>query len=651
MRLGRIHLQNFGPYEDAEVVFDEPLAIFRADNASGKTKLSEAIQLSVTEICHGVDGKGSGASDKIRIGANKAVLTAGLETQKGPMQLVTTYNPGRTQRIAPGQGGEGVEKLAEGFKAYLAKSSERLSCCLDSHFFIESKPADQKAILAALVLPTSYEFDQKMVELANKYLPSINWGLSPVTVIDQVYGDDKTGVYNARKLAKAALGAIHIPQKPQQPEFTASQVQEKLSDLRGKQTKEAKKVKGGGTVQLGRAEQLLSSEQEKLKAAHKERQDAIQKQDEIEKSLLDGPALTIHKQMAQKRKDFDELAGQIHALTQEIQEQQQAQEIFAEMLQDEHGNPVDHAPCPTCTQTITKAFISGRIADHKKLEDAASEQKAGLEAKQKQLGDIAGAEAALKIHEAKVQEKLEQVRKVTAAGERITQIENAIKEYQASLDKARAEQSAPADTSVLDSLNQEIQEWEAKLSPAVTYESTLATIADSQKRYEEQNVKVNDLESLCVYWGPKGIKSRLIADNIDAFQESVNSVLGKWGYAIKLQFEPWQFSVKTPDTGAEYLPAKELSGSEEFLFCVSFQTAVAVASKIRMVLIDAADILAQTPQRQGVLLGTLKSLTDTKVLDQALVFSTDLRTEVVKKPGVAYYRVEKHDKRATVIRL
>jgi tetratricopeptide (TPR) repeat protein len=652
MKLGRMHLQNFGPYEDCEVIFDEPLSILRSlDNAQGKTKLTQAIQLSLTEICAGVDGKGSGAADKIRIGANKAVLTAGLETAKVPMQLVTTYSPGRTQRIIPGQGGEGVEKLAEGFKAYLAKSAERLSCCLDSHFFIESKPADQKAILAALVLPTSYDFDPKMVELANKYLPGINWTLSPVTIIDQVYGDDKTGVYNARKLAKSTLAGIYIPQRPQQPEFTAQRVQEKLADLRAKQAKEAKKVKGGGTVQLGRAEQLLASEQDKLKAAHAERQEAVKRQAEIDAQLLDGPTLTKHKQVAAGRKVYDELASEIATVSQDIAEYKQAQDIFASMLQDEHGNPVDHAPCPTCTQTITRAFISGRIADHKKLEDAAIQQKGELEAKQKALGDIAGAEAALKAHEVKVQEKLEQVKKVTATEERIKQIEKAIGEYQVALDKAKTEQSAPADTSALDALNAEITQWEARLSPAVQYESTLKQIEESQKRWEEQNARVNDLESLCSYWGPRGVKSRLIAENIDSFQESANSVLGKWGYSIRLQFEPWSFDVATPDTDGKYLPLKELSGSELFRFCVSFQVAVAVASKIRMVLIDAADILAQSQQGQGILMGTLKSLIDTKVLDQAIVLSTDLRTEINRKNGVAYFRVEKRDKKAMIIRL
>ena len=396
-------------------------------------------------------------------------------------------------------------------------------------------------------------------------------------------------------------------------------------------------MKGGGTVQLGRAEQMVTAEQEKLKAAHEERRLAIQKQTEIDLQLLDGPALATHKQMAAGRKTYDDLASQISVFEQEISAQRQAQEIFAEMLIDEHGNSVDHAPCPTCTQTITKAFISGRIGDHKKLEDAAVQQKTELEAKQKALGDIAAAEAALKANEAKVQEKLEQVKKVTATGEKIAQIEKAIGEYQAALEKAKAEQSQPADTSALDALNSEIQEWEGKLSPAVQYESTLKQIEESQKRWEEQNVKVNDLETLCSYFGPKGIKAKLIAEHIGAFEESVNSTLSKWGYRARLSIEPYAFEVQTPRTGASYLPLKEMSGFESMAFSVALQSAIAIQSKIRMIVIDEADTMIGTQRNK--LFGSIKALVDSKALDQAIILLSDPSTEVPKKDGVGFYGI------------
>jgi len=42
MRIGRIVLDHFGPYENADVAIDESMAIFVAQNASGKSKLAQA---------------------------------------------------------------------------------------------------------------------------------------------------------------------------------------------------------------------------------------------------------------------------------------------------------------------------------------------------------------------------------------------------------------------------------------------------------------------------------------------------------------------------------------------------------------------------------------------------------------------------------
>ena len=86
MKLSTIHLEDFGPYVDQTVNFDQPLNVIRGDLAQGKTKLSQAIQLSFAKICDGIDGKGSGFRDKIRLGEDKAIITAGLETasKSGP---------------------------------------------------------------------------------------------------------------------------------------------------------------------------------------------------------------------------------------------------------------------------------------------------------------------------------------------------------------------------------------------------------------------------------------------------------------------------------------------------------------------------------------------------------------------------------------
>ena len=646
MKIGNLHLVNFGPYEDVEIVFDQPLSIVKADNAAGKSKLAQGVQLPLTGQSFGTDPRGAGAQDKIRLGADKAVLTVALETAKGPMQLVTQYGPGKNppQKIVAGQGGPDTEPLSKGFAKFLEANGQRLSCCLDAEFFIGLKPADQRDVLAGLMLPTSYSWDEKpedaaMKALAAKYLPATNWSRPPTIVIDEVYGDAKSGVYSLRTQAKAARDGIYIPAKPTQPEFNANEVQVKLNVLRTNHTKEAKKVKQGGTVQVGRIEQSLTQEQGKLSKAQADRTEARNRQIAIEAQLLDGPTMAAHKQTAAKRRKYDEFGKQIEALDTEIAAQIQAQEIFTELLQDEHGKPVDEAPCPTCTQIIKRSFISKSVSDHKKLQLAAEAEKANLEQRQKDLGDIAGAEAAIKDHEAKVQEKLQAVKDVTAASERIADVEAAVKGLEAALAEAKAAEANPVDTSALDALAAEITVWEGRLTPAVSYESTLKTITEATTRRDSEIAKVAELETLCAFFGPKeGIKSRLIAQHIGAFTETVNSVLTVWGYKANLSIEPYVFEVQTPKTGDKFLPLKELSGFERLAFGVALQSAIAVHSKLRMILVDRADTMVAAQRNR--LLGCIKAMLDNGTLEQAIVMIADPSREVPKKAGCQFYFVE-----------
>ena len=643
MRIGRVALQDFGPYDREKVIFDQPLSVIRADNAGGKSKLAQSIQLSLTRQSFGTDGRGAGADDKIRLGTKKAIVTLGVDTAKGPMELVTTYDPGRSQVIHAGFGGPEADDLAKGFEGFLEVSKERLSCVLDSEFFIGQKPAEQKAILAALVLPAKYDWesapgDAAMKVLAMKFLPKTNWARPPVAVIDEVYGDQKSGVYALRTAAKATLAGIYISAVPAKPEHDSNEVQAKLNVLRVQQTKEAKKVKQGGTVQLGRAEQSLEQERKALAQAQTDLQSTRNRQTTIDGELLDGPTLTAHRQMAAKREIYNDLAQQIGNLDNEIAAQTQAEELFADLLTDEGGNIVEEACCPTCTQPITREFIRDKVAAHEALRQEAAKDKEKLMRKQAALGDIAGAEAALKAHEQKTAAKLEAVKAVTVAGERIQTIEAAIKNLEAALANAKAAEANPIDTSALDALTAEIALWEGYQAPALTYAATLEQIDRAMKLQAAQQMTVNELESLCAFFGAKGLKARLVDQHIGAFTDTINGVLAAWGYRAVLSIEPYSFEVQTPKTGERFLPLKELSGFERLAFGVALQAAIAVHSKLRVILVDRADTMIAAQRNR--LLGCIKAMLDNGTLEQAIVMLADTSRTVPEKTGVGFYFIE-----------
>ena len=630
MKIGRLEIKQFKCYEDEEILFNEPLSIIRGSNTGGKTSIAQAIQLSFTPQCAGTDPRGAGADDKIKLGADKAIITLGVDTARGPMQIVTTYGPGkkgREQRIIPGNGGPDNKALVEGFEKFLLISRDRLGCIADSRYFITEKPAEQKAILAALVLPTSHQFDPEIVALVEKHFGAFNWASNPVALIDQVYA----GAYEARKAAKAGLAAIYLPAAPEQPEYPDQKgIQDGLYDLRKRAAAEAAKIKRGDSSKVGRLEAEIAQHEARATTLAAEIEKLRATLTEIQAARLAGPAIGKHQKIAAGRAKLDELQGKLDANSRKIEEAFTAQEIYRNMLTE--------GVCERCTQPISAEFVNGKIAAFSKEIDAASEVQKKLTAERKALGDVAGAE---QILAAQIELEAEQANKqaqLKDAEARSSMAAGAIKDLQSALTQARAADQKPADTSALDAVNAEIAVWEARLGPAVQYEATIKQIEQATAKRAEQQAKVDDLEKLCDEFGPKGIKAKLIAEHIGNFNATMNDVFAAWGYEARLTMEPYSFDFRSPKSAPYFLPVKEASGMEGLGFAVALQAAVAIYSKIRMVVVDQCDVMEGMQRNR--LLGALKSLVDEGKLDQAIVLVADSTRVVKPKDGVAYYFVE-----------
>jgi len=628
MDLNTISIKDFGPIEQAEVTFDEPLCCVIGNNAQGKTTLINAIRLSLTPRCPNTDKKGGGAMENIRLGAKKADIVLGVLTAAGPFQIRTTYGPGASRRNQTIVAGEGKDdgKGAAGFQAFLERKSEALSCVLDSDYFFNPK-TEQKDILAALILPSSHEFEADKVALAEKHLGKFAWDKSPVGLIDQVYG----AAYSARRDAKAALSGIYIPQQPLKPEYAAGHVQEKIEACRKRAAAEAKKIKGGGTVQIGRIEQSLEQEKEKLTTAQADYATAIHQRDDLAQAILDQPNVKKADRTAAGRNLWEQLQAQIRELDAEIAAQADAQDVYRELLQD----GMSEAHCPTCTQTITRKFIDGKMAQHLKLQQEAEEAKAGLQAEQQALGDITSAEQIL-AKNAELHEKHEKTkRRVEELEQTISQTEQAVDSASIALDEAKAQESAPADTTALDAANAELSTWEARLSPALNYESTLKQIDEAVVRKQDQTAKVADLETLCSYFGDNGVKADLIAQGAATFMATVNSVLSKWDYEGQLSPEADAFTVLTPKG---WLPTKQLSGFELLMFKAALQCAIAVHSKLKIVAID--EVQTMIDDQRKMLFKAIDGMCKEGLLEKAFIILADNRETVPSRAGVAYFRVQ-----------
>lgn len=617
MRIAKVTLKDFRLFENAEIVLDQPLSIIRGHNHSGKSSIARAIQLALSHRTDDVADNGAGANDDIRNGASKAEINVDMAGKSGAVGIRTTYGPNKTGRD---QSFTGPAPSVEALQKKLESDRARFRCCLDSHYFLGTDEKTRRAVLASLVIPPRYDFDAAIVEIATKRLGTFAWDKSPVALIDQVYG----AAYDARKAAKAALGAIYVPAVPQRPEHAAEAVQIKLIELRARAAKESKK-KAPGTVQLGRAEKELEQLEAKLKESEEEQEGAQQELQQVNGEIFDQAGLRKHEKTAAGRTLYIQLQEKIDAASREIEDYDGAVEVYMGLLED--------PCCPTCTQVITKEFIDLKIGQIRTEKQECIEGRLALMKEQQGLGDILGSEKALRENVASAEKKKGIQNELSALSTTIATLSTQIIAAKAQLEDAKAAEASPVDTTVIDSLNTEIAAWEKQLTPAIQYESTLKQIETGRAQQDAKKSEVSDLEKLCSYFGKDGIKATLIQENLEGFKAQIDNVLQAWGYESKLDIEAGEFSVLTP-TG--WVKATKISGSEKMFFKIALQAAIAVFSKIRMIVVDPLDEMIDTERKKAFacINGMLKAGT----LDQAILVEANV-AEAASREGVAYYRV------------
>src|SRR5206468_2769581 len=117
------------------------------------------------------------------------------------------------------------------------------------------------------------------------------------------------------------------------------------------------------------------------------------------------------------------------------------------------------------------------------------------------------------------------------------------------------------------------------LVATATYEARQATYREQMKERALAETRLAELEKLLHYFGPYGIKARLIAERLSIFTDRVNAVLDWWGYSMEFSIEPYALKVTEVDTetgaaGPPLIP-NQLSASERYRLGVAFGVAIA----------------------------------------------------------------------------
>lgn len=618
MFIKSLRIADFRSIEETSATL-EPLTIVRGLNHQGKSSIAQAIETALTGRNDTTDAQGRGANDNIRAGAKKAAIDLTLRTKQGDVAFGVTYGPNRTGRQRTSENPDSFIKWLEG-------NQDRLSCSVNSEYFVSQKAEDQKSILASLVLPNTYDFPADKRALAERYFgkDACDWKSNPLRIIDSLY--DKA--FEARKVSNAELKAIRIPELPAvRPSQSAASLRETLTELRRQAAVLAAAHSGGGE-EIGRLKAQLEAAEQRLKDANADAEDVRSSLTDVDADVLTGPSLKTHEAIAAKRKVFNSLGDQAGEIARQIEDQNTFIQVLRDLLEDKK--------CPTCLQPIGEDFINAKVKEAQATISSMGAKQREVMQSQKALGDIGESERMLEAHRDASGKKTSYQRELADFVAKVSSEQESVRRLKQQIATAQqVEASKPADGHELRRTHTEIAELEAQLDPATRYETIQVENKAALERKDELARKLNALEDLVAYFGKDGVKAKLIKAHIEEFQQTANTVLKVWGYQAELSIEPYSFTVHN---GKASLSLKQLSGSERLMFGVALQTAIAHHGKIKMVVIDKADTFLGDERKR--LYSCLGQLIEGGYLEQAIVMVSDDRTDAPQRAGVVFYTAQ-----------
>ena len=185
MRITEIKLQSIRSHRETALSL-ERLSTLSGLNHSGKSSIAQSIGLALCRRCDTTGAGGQGQTDLLRFGEDQGLIKLALDLDGTPVELrasltkrsglnVTLRNP-QDKDWSPVQ-------LAADLKA----DQDVLSCLCDNTFFVGMKPSDQKALLAGIVLPSTYEWPEWVkADLHNSRIQP-DWDDSPFNTIECCY--------------------------------------------------------------------------------------------------------------------------------------------------------------------------------------------------------------------------------------------------------------------------------------------------------------------------------------------------------------------------------------------------------------------------------------------------------------------------------
>jgi DNA repair exonuclease SbcCD ATPase subunit len=592
-----------------------PLTVFRGFNGSGKSTIVNCFNALVTGRTSFTNEKGQFLESLIRAGEDKCVITAevGDAGETRILRTSITEKSGRTPtcKKADDAGYTGTDYLA-----MLAMKRDVLRVLIDGSWFFNPlrSEADQKELLASIILPATVEFDKWVWDAMTECGIGANIirTQKPFELIQECYD----AAFNERKAVNRYIKDWREPEKPANLAPNApDDIRARLKDRQDKRTECAvrkQKLVGDWDKQKSAMEksgQQVEALKKKLESERWKREDAA-------KGLLSAAALKEHKKIAGEADKARKIDADVIAVRAEIAAQRRTLTIFTDAA--EAGN------CPTCLRDLPEDAVLG-ISDPiaAKIQELTERERELLKQRQA-IGDVDGAQKNLDAHATAEKQ-------VTLIDEHIAEAEKDLAEAEK---QASTEMPAQPDTTAIDAeladFDRRIEMGNAALQEAIRAESAVETHKKAMEAKATLDKKKEALEKLLDFFGPKGISAKLLDESVAPFEASMNKILAGWGFECRLSFSPFAFMVR--NVGSEqFFPLKTMSESQQQMFRVSFQVALAKVTKFNFVVIDRADVFLDSNRAQ-----LYKNLMAAE-LEQIIIFQSDDRREVPKAARSAFY--------------
>ena len=613
MKLNRITLENIRSHKETTLDLERIVTI-RAANHSGKSSLVNGLEMALARRSDVTEGaKERAQTDLIRFGQEKSAIELMLDVDGIPVELRASLTK-RSGLNVTLRNPNDKEWNPVDFAKELADDKDILSCLCNNGYFIGLKPADQKNLLASIILPTRYEWPENIKSDLHQARITLNWTLPPFDIIEAGY----KAAFSARTEVNRSIKDWRAPGPV--AEYSGPPVDAIRAKLSERQTERT-----GLAVQQ---EKMLGAirEAEQAKANHERRAQEAQTKIETEKRERVKIAENGLGKAALKNLE-KEAAGlaKAEALDEAILKRSPEINLLLKQL-EKLETLAAFSECPECRQTITDEVFASIVDPLKaKMNDLNDAQDADFRAR-KELGDPAGA-----------QKKLDANKTVD---EDLARIDRRIKDLERTVANAtaEAEKIKPEELPKPDSLTEQIADIDARilkgtnaLADAARADALKVDAAKANQRKKELDEELARLERLVIYFGPKGVKAELIKEHIGGFQSGINAVLEAWGYSCALELEPYGFVVSR--LGSPYSAQLHmLSRSEQMRFSNAFTVALATVSGWNFAVLDDSETIV------GEDYATFYKLVYQSSLEQAIILAAKLEGATPPFPGTTFVK-------------